>query len=302
MKLSSATLLVVLATVIWGGTSPIMKFTLREVPIFTLAFIRMVIASAILGSIIFNNLKVKKEDFGRLFLTGITGVTLNIGLFFVGLKMAPAINAALIIASCPVLTLAITHFLLKEKVSKKLLAGSLVALTGVITIVGMPDGSTRTIVLIGNLLLFLSALSWVFYEIVSKKLLGTYSPSVVVFYSMAIGALTFFPFALWENLSNPYWFYKLSWPGFGGILYGIFLASLLAYWAWGRGLQKMPTGQAAFFFYLDPVSGAILSIILLGEKITPALVIGGVLIFSGVLMVEYHRKFHPLLKPRQLPS
>jgi len=56
----------------------------------------------------------------------------------------------------------------------------------------------------------------------------------------------------------------------------------------------MPAGQAAFFFYLDPVSGTILSIILLGEKLTPQLLIGGILIAAAVLLVEQKRRAHPL--------
>ena len=51
-----------------------------------------------------------------------------------------------------------------------------------------------------------------------------------------------------------------------------------------------------FFFYLDPVSGAALSIILLGEKLTPQLLVGGALIAAGVILAEHHRKYHPLHK------
>ena len=63
-----------------------------------------------------------------------------------------------------------------------------------------------------------------------------------------------------------------------------------------KGLSQMPAGRAAFFFYLDPISGAILAIILLGEKITTGLIVGGILITAAVILAEFKRKAHPLYK------
>lgn len=296
MKIKSATLLIVAATLIWGGTPPIMKLTLEQVPPFSLAFIRFFFASVILFILTYKNLIIQKEDFPQFIKAALAGVTLNISLFFIGLKMAPAINAALLIAAVPVLTLVAAHVLLKEKVSVKVIIASIIALAGVITIVGIPSTSGSLVEIIGNILLLLSALSWVFHEIFAKGLLIKYSAATVAFYTMAIGALTFLPLAAAELVLNPSWFSLVTKTGFFGILYGIFGASLIAYWAWQKGLSQLPASQASFFFYIDPITGAVLSVILLGEKITPQLIIGGLLITAAVFLVEYHRKPHPLLK------
>lgn len=293
MKLSSATLLIIIATVIWGATPAIMKLTLQEVPTFTLAFLRMGTASAILSIFVFKNLKVKKQDIKTIVLAGLSGVTFNIALFFLGLKLAPAINAALLVASVPIITLFAANIYLKEKFSPKLLAASAVAAAGVFLIVGLPSTANIT-QFIGNILLLLSALAWVFYEIISKKLFTSYSASVVTFWAMAIGALTFLPFAIYEQTTSPGWFNNVTIVGLLGILYGIFFASLTAYWAWQKGLSQMPAGRASFFFYIDPISGAILAIILLGEKVTTNLIIGAVLITFGVILAQFKRKSHPL--------
>lgn len=295
MKLSSATLLIITATVIWGATPAIMKLTLQEVPTFTLAFLRMGTASAILSILVFKNLKVKKQDIKTIVLAGLSGVTFNIALFFLGLKLAPAINAALLVASVPIITLFAANIFLKEKFSPKLLASSAVAAAGVFFIVGLPTAANST-QFIGNILLLLSGLAWVFYEIISKKLFKSYSASTVTFWAMAIGAFTFLPFAAYEQVTNPSWVNNVTIVGLLGIMFGIFFASLTAYWAWQKGLSQMPAGRAAFFFYLDPISGAIFAMILLSEKLTPQLIIGGLLITIAVILVEYRRKPHPLLK------
>ena len=295
MKINSAFLYTSAAAIIWGGTAPVMKLTLAEIPVFSLAFLRMATASLILGLLIAKHLKVKREHYRSFLLAAITGVTLNLSFFFVGLKLTQAILAAFLIASIPVFTMIAAHVYLKEKFTQKLIGATVIAFLGVIIIIGKLEGKLQTLELIGNLLLLASTLSWVANEIVSKKLLKFYDGSVVAFYTMAIGATTFFPLFIWEYLKNPAWISGVTTQGAFGLLYGIFFASLAAYWAWNKGLSLQPAGQAAFFFYLDPISGAILAMILLGEKLTPSLIVGGILIAAGVFLAENNRKNHPLI-------
>lgn len=293
--MNSAFLYTTTAAIIWGATAPIMKLTLTEIPVFSLAFFRMFFASLILGILISKKLKVKKADITTFFWAAITGVTLNLTLFFIGLKLTQAILAAFLIAAVPLFTLIGAHLYLKEKFTTRLVFASLVAFAGVAIIVGKFE-RLQPLEIIGNLLLLASTISWVVNEIISKKLLKVYDGSVVAFYTMAIGSATFLPLFLFDYFKNPQWINNVTTQGLLGLLFGIFFASLLAYWAWNRGLKLLPAGQAAFFFYLDPISGAVLAMILLGEKLTTQLVVGGALIALGVFLAEHHRKTHPLHK------
>ena len=229
-----------------------------------------------------------------LTLAALTGVTLNLAFFFLGIKLTQAINAAFLVASVPIFTILAAHFYLKEKFNSRLILASAIAFAGVALIIGKPQTNATLTEIIGNLLLLLATLSWVAHEIFAKKLLKTYDGGTIAFYSMALGSFTFLPLALLEFVKNPNWINQVTLSGFLGILYGIFFASLFAYWAWQKGLSLLPAGQAAFFFYLDPISGTILAIILLGEKLTPQLVTGGLLISLGIILVEHKRHQHPL--------
>lgn len=298
MKFKRAFLYTATAAIIWGATAPIMKLTLQEIPVFSLAFLRMTAASIILGAIIFKSLGIKREHFWNFLWAAVTGVTLNLTLFFIGLKLTEAILAAFLIAATPILTLLGAHIYLKEKFTTRLIVASAVALVGVVIIIGRFEGPFNSMALVGNILLLAATISWVAHEIIAKKLLRVYDGSIVTFYSMAIGALTFLPLFLLEYFANPKWFTFVTAQGFAGLLFGIFFSSLTAYWAWNKGLKLLPAGQAAFFFYLDPISGAILAIILLGEKLTPQLVIGGLLIAAAVFLAEQKRRSHPLIRFR----
>ena len=296
MKFNSAFLLTASAAIVWGATAPIMKLTLTQVPVFSLAAVRMSVASLILAVFIWQKLAVKKQDLPMLILAAISGVTANLTFFFLGLKLTYAINASFLVASVPIFTILAAHFYLKEKFNFRLILASVVAFIGVSTIIGKPQAQATATQTLGNLLLLAATLSWVAHEIIAKKLLKIYDGATVAFYSMAIGALTFLPLSLWELFKYPSWASQVDLTGLAGIAYGIFFASLFAYWAWQKGLKMMPAGQAAFFFYLDPISGTTLSIILLGEKLTPQLILGGALIAAGVILAERGRHLHPLHK------
>ena len=256
----------------------------------------MFFAALILGALTYKKLKIRQSDYKTFFYSALTGVSLNLGLFFIALKLTQAILASVLVASVPIFTMLAASYYLKEKITPKLIVSSVVAFVGVVIIVGIPTNHFSTLALVGNVLLLLSSLVWVAHEIIAKKLLKVYSPEIVTFYTMAIGAATFIPFALLELANKPGWVFNLSFWGIFGIFYGVFLASLFAYWAWQKGLAKLPAGQASFFFYLDPISGATLSILLLGEKLTLPLIIGSVFITAAIIIAQSHRKAHPLYK------
>lgn len=249
-----------------------------------------------MAPLITKQIKFKREDFLMFFLSAFFGVTLNLSFFFIGLKLSFAINAALLIAAVPIFALFAGHIYLKEKLTPRIILASILAAAGVVIIIGRPTPGSTLAHFIGNILLLLASLTAVAQELVAKKLFKKYSAETVAFHTMAMGAATFAPFALWEYLASPNWIAGVNLVGASGLLYGIFFASLIAYWAWHKGLSKLPVGEASFFFYLDPITGAALAIILLGEKITTSLVLGGALIFIGVALAEYKRKNHPLLQ------
>lgn len=294
MKIPPAFLFIIIATIIWGATPAIMKLTLTQIPVFSLAFIRMLLASSILYFFVRKNLKIQKQDYYRFFYLALTGVTLNLTFFFLALTQTKAVNSAFLTPAVPILTIFAAHIYLKEKLDFKIILAGIISAIGVIIIFDKPTGPAAAREFLGNTLLLLSSLSWVIHEIIAKKLLKNYEAGTIAFYAMFIGAVTFFPLYIYELFKYPQWITNVTISGYLGLAYGIFFASLAAYWAWQIGLKNLPAGQASFFFYLDPITGGIVSYLLLGEKITPSLIFGGCFIAAGVLLAEYRRQNHPL--------
>jgi len=292
-----AILALIFASVIWGLTGPIMKQTLVHVPIFTLAFIRFGAAAFLLFPFVYNRLAIKKGDLPLLILCAAFGVTFNIAFFFWGLTMTSALNAGIIIATGPLFILLGAVIFLKEKINRQLIVGLIIGVAGIGIIIGA-DALKNGISLspLGDFIILLSLLSFVFYDILSKKLFKKYSPLTITFYSFLIGAIVFFPAASYEFLNTQDWMANLPPQAILGIIYGIFFSSLLAYTVWQWGLSKMDASRVGFFYYIDPVASTIGAVVILSEKITQPFVLGAILIFLGLFFAEGRLPYHHILQ------
>lgn len=292
-KLALAALTI--ASIIWGVNTPIMKYALQVTPLFLLAFLRFFLASIVL--LFFKpSLKIAKKDIPLIVAAALTGVTINITFFFYGLLWSSAINAAIIIAAIPIFTLVGAVFFLKERVKPNLVVASILGTLGLVVIVLDPIfGGEVSASIVGNLFLLLSAVGWVGYEIISKKLFIRYSPATVTFYSFLIGSLTFLPFC-YSNMLTIVGGLILDHRFLIGLSFGVLFTSALSYFLWQWGLSKINASRVGFFFYIDPIVGTVASVLLLGEHLTGYVVGGSILIFAGLYLAElkipYHHLFH----------
>ena len=154
-----AILALIVANIIWGAASPIFKLSLQNIPPFTLAFLRFFLGSILLifvvGKKIFIQISSWK-DLLLLVLNGLTGITINIIFFFLGLRLTYAINAPVIASAGPIVTFFFAVLFLREKLVLKKLVGMILGTLGILTIVFEPllqsgiDGS-----ILGNFFLVL---------------------------------------------------------------------------------------------------------------------------------------------------
>jgi drug/metabolite transporter (DMT)-like permease len=90
-KSQKAIVALIIANLIWGAAAPIFKWSLSNIQPFTLAFFRFFIATYLLAPFI-KTATIKKEHFLYLFLAAVSGVTLNISFFFLGLEYSSSVN------------------------------------------------------------------------------------------------------------------------------------------------------------------------------------------------------------------
>jgi len=292
-------LAIIIANIIMGAASPIMKMGLEEIPPFILGFVRFASASILLAPFVISRWKpLIKKDWLILILAGICGVGLHIGLFFLGLQRTQSIVAPVIASSGPVILYAIAMLFLLEKFNLKKFYGMFIALGGVLLIVLAPIILNGTVVhhqqAIGNLLIFGATIFWVIHSFLIKKLsrtIGVLQISIVVFVT---GALSFLPFTFGEMQS--WTVEEVTVRGWFALLFGIFFISLGAYTLIHYALTKIAASDVGMFTYMDPVVALLIAWPLLGEKPDVFYFLGSLLVFGGIYLAEGRLHWHPFHK------
>ncbi len=295
-------LALIIANIIWGAASPIFKFSLQNIPPFTLAFIRFFFAGLIFIPLTINKWqRLTLRQWFEIILVGFFGITINITFFFLGIKKTESINAPIIASAAPVFIYFLSLIFLKERPKAKIIFGMMIALAGVLLITLSPillDGKNLVMGEIsGNLLIVIATLGTVFQTLIGRDILkkvNSYQVSLITFF---FGALTFLPFFL--NEMQTWNFSELNNHGWFGIIFGVFFSSALAYWLFYYGVSKIKAQEVGIFTYIDPVTAVIVAIPLLGEFPNSFYFLGSIFIFGGIYLAEGRLHWHPFHKLRK---
>lgn len=289
-------LALIIANVVWGMASPIFKFALTNIPPFTLAFIRFFFAGLIFLPIALNKWqKLSVRQWLEIILVGFFGITINISFFFLGLAKTESINVPVIASSGPVFIYLLSIIFLKEKPKLKVLAGMIIALTGVLFIILSPlilGGKKFMIGAIeGNFFILIATLGTVFQTLFGHDVLKKVNAVQVSAITFLFGSLTFVPFISKEFASWDISFLNVA--GWTGIIFGIFFSSALAYFLFYYGVSRLKAQEIGVFTYIDPLAAIIVAGPLLHEYPNLIYIFGGVLIFGGIYFAEGRIHWHP---------
>jgi drug/metabolite transporter (DMT)-like permease len=156
-----------------------------------------------------------------------------------------------------------------------------------VVLVARPGNSAVTVtgrVLLGDMLLLMSGLAWGSYSFLTKVAMRRLSAVATLAYGMAMGSVLLVPVALlerpWASLA------RASFEAWGAVLYVTVAATLLASFWWNLALQRVGAGRTAVFGNLTPLFGVLLAWGVLGERLTPPQLLGGLLTVAGVWVCQ----------------
>ncbi|EST54080.1 membrane protein [Brevibacillus panacihumi W25] len=273
-----------LAAAIWGGVYVVSKVVLDVIPPFTLLIIRFGIALIVLGAFVVARREyIAKKDAPLLMAIAFVGVTISIAAQFLGTKLSSAHMGALITSASPAFIALFAIWILKERIRWQQTAGILLATVGVMIVIGVPSETDTHTSWIGNLILLVAALSWGLYTVLSKKATQKYSSLTVTTYAAFFGLIFSWPLSVWELAVTPV-SWEWSWQIWMGVLYIGIISTAGAFYLWNKGFEWMRAGSGAGFFFVQPIVGAFLGWLLLGEYLGVGFFAGAFFIFLGVLL------------------
>lgn len=285
-------LMIICATIIWGGSFASTKIALEQSDPAIILWIRFLISIPVLmlGAHMQRALRLPtKKEALILFAMGFQGIFFHQGIQAYAMRTAGAANANWVMVSTPALVAILGWIFLKEKISGRGIIGLSLAAIGVTLVLAF--GTIRNAAFtgfgsIGDLILIASALNWAIFSIISRKfLLSDAPPSFTILWEIVFALLcaTVFLLATDTDFSKIMSYNAITIKAI--FFLGIF-SSALAYLFWFQGLSKLPAARVVIFQFIQPMMGIIVSYFLIGERFTLWLYIGGVMIAGGVYLVN----------------
>lgn len=281
-----AIMAVLLAAAFWGIAPSATKIALKEIPPFSLIFLRFLIASVLILPFFLKVKKNFKGEFLKLTLYSLL-LFLNIMFFVLGIKSTNAIIPPVLYAGTPLLVAFFSWFLFKKKISLVKIIGILIGLLGVFVIVILPVVGGETVRIgsfKGNALIILGVLSFTFYTIFSKFILEKQSPLVITSLNFFVVALLSFPLLGLELINDSSWLSFVSPQAFIGVFYLAVFATVASYFLYQWGVKHSSPLEASLNFYIQPIVGVLAAAFLLQEKVTFLFLVGAVVTLLGVFL------------------
>jgi drug/metabolite transporter (DMT)-like permease len=208
--------------------------------------------------------------------------------FFKGLSYTSPIMGAVLMVTTPMIVLILSAIIMKERMENRKILGILLGLAGTITLiaygrsmVNAPNAS------LGNLLVFVNAVSYGFYLIIVKKLMDKYNAFSFVKWIYLFGFLMVIPFG-WGEFQAVDWsavplaiFWKIGFV----VVFSTFFTYLLNL----LSMRELKPTTVAVFIYLQPVFASIFAIGLGKDDLGWVKIGSAILIFAGVYLV-IHKK------------
>ena len=281
----SADLVLFFTNLVYGTSYVAARATLDAVPPATLALMRCVLATVLLGALLRRypfTQPLTRGDHARLAAMGVLGFGAAFALSHSGLVRSTASNGALLMVVEPIAIMVLAPLMLGEALRRREGVGAALALAGTVVVVlnGIPGMTPVVPHWRGDLLLIASGLAYGAYSLIGRDVLRRHPPLPVTAVSVMWGTASLAPLAAleWWSGQRP----ALGpWP-LAGVFYLGFVITGLMYLTWNWALERVPAPRAAVFLNVQPVAGALLGVLVLGEALTVFMAIGGAMTVGGL--------------------
>jgi len=276
------------------------KWSFARIPPVTLGFLRVALGAGALwlwlrlagGPAV----RPSRDDWPAFI--GLGGwVTLTIVTQFLGTELTNASQGSLLTVLTPVFVVILGAALRGERVTRAKAAG--IALAAVGTAVVLAGQYDLRRIAVGNaagvLLLVVASLAWAGYTVWGVSVVRRYSALTAATYSTiaATPMLAVLAVAELHYLERGIETIPLGPPSLLAIAYLGLASTAVAWYLWYKGLEYVPAGTVAVFYFLQPVVGTALGAALLGEQIGAWFVAGSLTIGVGVWVVSRERAAEP---------
>jgi drug/metabolite transporter (DMT)-like permease len=291
MKEAYGYLLIATASILWGtmgifgkiafqyGINPVVLTALR---ILT-SSATMLISIALLKRKL---LRIERKDLPQLLVFGIFAVAFQRIAYFYTVDLTTVTIAAVLFYTYPIFVTAHASLFHKEKLTFSIILAIVLTFTGVTLVVKAYEISWLSANLLGLAFGVLTSLLFALYFLMAKKLRNSYTNWTLLLYGDGLGAIALTPalyFSFSEIANYPLQLWLLI------LVIGLF-PSLTAYLLFSYALKYVESSKGSILSVIEPLSAAIFSVTILGERFEPLQIVGVALVLAGIVLLFYKPK------------
>ena len=279
-----AVLVALIVTVIWSSTFVIVKFALESLGPLTIAGMRYTLGALALFPFLIlrkeNKKPISRDLWLRMTLIGISSYTIGNGALFWGLKYIPATTGSFLMGLIPLLVMIGGAVFLQELPSRWQIVGVFVSLvgSGIFFSGGLESGEPQGMIILAVGLVGFMSFSLLGRGIARERSLDTLSLTI---YPLIIGGLitSFIAFGF-EG------FPTFTGRSFWAVVWLALINTSLGYVLYNHALRDLTALEMNMVMNLTPLFTALLSWILLRERLAVIELLGMLVMITGVVLVQ----------------
>lgn len=279
-----------LAVTFWGASFIATKTALGQLTPRNIILIRLLLGTSFLFIIALftkRNFRIKWKSLSSIFILALIA-TFHLWIQVTGLKFTTATNTGWIIGVTPVFMAILGLIFFREKLNLLQISGIAVSFFGLLLLIS--KGNINGLGIIshkGDFLVLASAVTWSIYSIVNKKITLEYSPFMTILFLFLLMITIILPFNINKELINSINHLALKvWASV--IFLGIFCSGI-SYVLWAQALKELAASKVGVFLYFEPFVTVFAAWLILNEKITVLIMLSGIIITTGVFLVNRNK-------------
>lgn len=301
-------LLLTLSALFWGANIIAGKYAIGELDPFELSTLRWIVAFLVILPFAWRSLRTEwpeiRRGMGWLAFYGVIGFTSFNALLYGATNFTAAVNVAMIQAAIPVLVMVGNFLIFRVRASVLHIVGVALTIYGVVHVAthGSPARLIGLDVNLGDALMLAASLLYALHSLMLryKPKIGWVTFIATTSFFAALSALVYqslFSSGLSGLVDATI---SMSPRGWLVVAYVALLPSIVAQMTYAQGVELIGPNRGSLFINLIPVFGALLAVLMLGERLETFHLIAAAFIIAGIGLAEYaaRRNLKQILKPQ----
>lgn len=280
--------LIITAGILWG----LMGLFVRNLNEYNFSSMQIVALRAFFTSLIMaaftliynkNLFKIKLRDWWCFFGSGVCSIVFFNFCYFRTITLTSLSAAAVLLYTAPIMVMAMSIFLFKEKLTLRKIIAAIAAFTGCVLVTGTADGNLALNgmgILTGLGSAFGYALYTIFGEFALKKGYNSVTITLYTFIFASVGVIPFanVPQLIGKLAAAPQ---TLGWAVVLAVV-----VTVLPYLVYTMGLKTVEAGKASVMASVEPVAATVVGIIFFSETLSIIGAVGILLVAASIALLN----------------